>query len=300
MKKNTIKSDYNSWKVAMLFLSPFLVIYGIFKLYPILSGIVMSLSTGRFGVEQNFIGLENYKDIFSDPYFYEALGNTLLFVVISTPIIVIIGLCFALIANSSYRGSKTMKIAAFLPYILSISVITSIWVYIFKPYIGFLNNYLIEYGIVNEQIFWFDSPTLAWVTIIIATLWWTVGFNTILFIAGLQDIPETLYEASSIDGASKIEQFLHITLPSLKDVTKMIVLLQVIFSFKLFGQPYLMTGGGPGTSTRPLVQYIYEKGFNQWDAGYASAMSYILLIIMVIVAVLYNKFVYKSKGDVVE
>jgi multiple sugar transport system permease protein len=89
-------------------------------------------------------------------------------------------------------------------------------------------------------------------------------------------------------------------LPSLKDVTKMIVLLQVIFSFKLFGQPYLMTGGGPGTSTRPLVQYIYEKGFNQWDAGYASAMSYILLMIMVVVAVLYNKFVYKSKGDVVE
>ncbi|WP_212505700.1 carbohydrate ABC transporter permease [Anaerotalea alkaliphila] len=256
----------------------------------------MSLRGGRLGRPQEFVGLANYAALFKDSYFYEAFGNTFLFVFVSTPIIVLLGLVFALVSNSKHRGAKVVKIAAFLPYILSISVITSIWVYTFKPYIGFLNSYLIRLGVVGDQVLWFDRAPLAWATIIIATTWWTVGFNTILFIAGLQEIPDELYEASSIDGATKWQQLKYITLPSLKGVTVMIVLLQIIASFKIFGQPFLMTGGGPGTSTRPLVQYIYEKGFKDWNAGYASAMSYMLLLVIIVVAFVYNKVTSNDGG----
>ena len=295
VKENRIKSSYNSGGVAFIFLFPFMLLYGVFTIYPLISGFIMSLHSGRFGMEQKFVGFENYLHMFKDPYFYQALKNTLIFVAISTPLIVVLGLAFGLLSNSKIRGATFIKIATFLPYVLSISVITSIWVYIFKPHLGLINNVLMNLGIIKQQILWFDKTPLAFTTIIVATLWWTVGFNTILFLAGLQEIPSTLYEASSIDGAGKIKQFFYITLPSLKGVITMITLLQIISSFKIFGQPWLMTGGGPGTTTRPIVQYIYEIGFSNWDVGYASSMSYMLLLIMVLVAITYNYFFVNQK-----
>ncbi|MEG0942209.1 MAG: sugar ABC transporter permease [Angelakisella sp.] len=290
-----IKSAYTSWKVAAIFLLPFMAFYSLFTLYPLLKGVVMSLYKGRFGTPQTFCGLSNYILMFQDKYFWGALGNTLWFVVVSTPIVVAFGLIFALVANSGHRFSGLVKVAAFLPYVLSISVISKVWVYIFKPYTGLLNNVMISLHLTDKQTMWFDTPFLAWTTIIVATLWWTVGFNTILFLSGLQEIPTSLYEASALDGAGKWQQFTHITVPSLKGVTIMIVLLQIISSFKLFGQPWLMTGGGPGRATRPLVQYIYQTGFNNWDSGYASAMSYALLVIMILVSFLYNKIFYRRE-----
>lgn len=289
MKGNRIKSSYTSGKTATLFLLPFLLFYGGFTLYPLAKGLVMSLQTGRFGGMQRFVGLDNYIYMLGDHYFWGALGNTLLFVVVSTPLVVVLGLALALVANTKLRGAGFVKIAAFLPYVLSISVIAKVWVYIFRPYTGLLNNALLSMGIIKEQIMWFDNPLYAWTVIIVATVWWTVGFNTILFLSALQEIPTQYYEASALDGAGRLQQFLHITLPSIREVTVMVVLLQMISSFKLFGQPWLMTGGGPGRSTRPLVQYIYQTGFNNWDSGYASAMSYALLLIMVVAAFLYNR-----------
>jgi len=286
---NRIKSSYNSWKAAFVFLFPFMLLYSFFTIYPLFNGFIMSFHTGRFGIGEEFVGLTNYIKMFSDKHFYGALLNTLFFVAISTPLIVVFGLLFAVISNSRFKGANFVKIATFLPYVLSISVITSVWVYIFKPYIGLLNNVLMNIGLISEQIMWFDNSLFAWTTITVATLWWTIGFNMIILIAGLQDIPHSLYEASSIDGANRLQQFLFITLPSLSGVLKMVILLQVIASFKLFGQPWLMTGGGPGNSTTPMVQYIYETGFRDWNSGYASTLSYTLLFIMVIVAMIYNR-----------
>lgn len=290
-----IKSSYTSWKTALLFLFPFMICYCTFTIFPLIKGFIMSLQTGRFGSEQKFVGLSNYVYMMKDEYFWEALFNTLLFVAISTPLVVVLGFIFALMANFNIRGAKFIKIAVFLPYVLSISVVTKVWVYIFKPYTGLLNNILISMNIIDGEIMWFDTSRNAWMTILIATLWWTVGFNTILFLSGLQEVSEDLYEASSIDGANKVQQLIYITLPSVKKIVIMVVLLQIIASFKLFGQPWLMTGGGPGNSTRPLVQYIYQVGFNNWDSGYASAMSYILLMIMLIITLGYNKLFNKEE-----
>lgn len=286
MKKWIGKNDNLA---AYLFLAPFLIIYALFMVYPIIRGLFISFHKYQIGVEPQFTGLENYRVMIKDAYFWEALGNTLYFVVISTPVLIIVGLLIALLVNSKLKGITFIRASFFLPFILSISVMASVWVFIFQPYTGLMTSILHSFG-VEQEIFWLNDETLAWVAILVATVWWTVGFNMVLFLAGLQEIPQEQYEAAEIDGAGPIRIFFSITLPSLKSVILLIVILQTINSFKLFGQPYLMTGGGPGTATRPLVQYIYEKGFIEQQMGVASSMSYVLFFITIIFAFLQFKF----------
>ncbi|WP_173915980.1 carbohydrate ABC transporter permease [Halobacillus sp. Marseille-Q1614] len=289
-RKETIKSNLTAW----LFLFPFMLLYAWFMLYPIIQGFFISLTSGSFGAPRVFSGVDNYMRLLRDNDFWQSLWNTIYFVLISTPTIVIFGLILALIVNAKLKGTTFLRSAFFMPYMLSISVMASIWVFILQPYTGFLNAILQQLG-VSQEIFWLGNEHLAWISILVATLWWTLGFNMVLFLAGLQDISEEMYEAADIDGASSWAKFFHITLPSLKGVITLVVILQSVASFKLFGQPWLMTGGGPGDATRPLVQYIYELGFIQWDPGYASAVSYVLFGVMAIFAALQYKLLVKKE-----
>ncbi len=275
--------------LAWLFLLPYLGFYSWFMLYPIFKGFIISLNKWSIGATPEFVGLRNYAVMLRDHYFWEALGHTVLFVFLSTPSLVVVGLAFALIANAGLKGTTFLRSAFFLPYILSISVISSIWVFVLRPYTGLMNAILHRLGVVQE-IFWLSDTRLAWISILIATVWWTVGFNMVLFLAGLQEVPDDLYEAASIDGANRWHSFRYITLPSLRGVIALIMVLQSIASFKLFGQPWLMTQGGPGTATRTLVQYIYETGFRGNNMGQASAMSYVLFLVMIVFAVFQFKF----------
>jgi multiple sugar transport system permease protein len=274
---------------AYLFLAPFLIVYSLFMLYPIIKGFIISLHDWTLGMDSTFVGFQNYITMFKDSYFWEALGNTILFVLISTPALIFVGLGIALLVNAGLKGTTFLRSVFFLPYVLSISVIASIWVFILQPYTGLLNTFLHEMGFAKE-IFWLGDENLAWVSILLATIWWTVGFNMVLFLAGLQEIPDEYYEAAKMDGANSWKQFISITLPSLKGVMLLTVVLQTINSFKLFGQPYLMTNGGPGTETRALVQYIYEKGFIEQQMGVASSMSYVLFAITIVFAFIQFKF----------
>lgn len=274
---------------AYLFLAPFLIVYSLFMLYPIIKGFIISLHDWTLGMDSTFVGFQNYITMFKDSYFWEALGNTILFVLISTPALIFVGLGIALLVNAGLKGTTFLRSVFFLPYVLSISVIASIWVFILQPYTGLLNTFLHKMGITKE-IFWLGDENLAWVSILLATIWWTVGFNMVLFLAGLQEIPDEYYEAAKMDGANSWKQFISITLPSLKGVMLLTVVLQTINSFKLFGQPYLMTNGGPGTETRALVQYIYEKGFIEQQMGVASSMSYVLFAITIVFAFIQFKF----------
>lgn len=287
--KRLLKLNLFAW----VFLAPYLLFYSIFMLYPIVKGFIVSLYEWTIGNERTFVGLGNYKAMFQDSFFWESLGNTLYFVVISTPTLVVVGILLALLVNAKLIGTGFLRSAFFLPHILSISVISSIWVFVLQPYTGLLNSVLKSIG-VGTEVFWLSSPNLAWFSILLATIWWTVGFNMILFLAGLQEIPDDLYEAARIDGASSWHCFRYITLPSLKGVILLVVVLQSIASFKLFGQSYLMTNGGPGTATRTLVQYIYEKGFRANEMGLASAMSYVLFLVMILFALVQFKFLSKK------
>ncbi|HZG78707.1 MAG TPA: sugar ABC transporter permease [Paenibacillus sp.] len=279
--------------IAALFLLPYLFFYLWFMVYPIYKGFVISLHEWAIGVEPEFVGFANYADMLKDRHFWEALWHTVYFVILSTPSLVVVGLALALIVNAKLKGTTFLRSGFFLPHILSISVISSIWVFILQPYTGLMNSILHKLGVV-EEIFWLSDANLAWISILIATVWWTVGFNMVLFLAGLQEIPDDWYEAARIDGANARDCFWHITLPSLRGVVLLIVVLQSIASFKLFGQPWLMTQGGPGTATRPLVQYIYETGFRANEMGLAAAMSYVLFLVMILFAVIQFKFLSKK------
>ena len=290
---NSKKSNFFK---ALPFILPFITVYMIFLVFPIIRGFWMSLHRWTIVRKMDFVGLSNYIEMFTDSAFWSSFGNTILFVVISTPIIVIGGLILALICNQTIRGKLFLKISFFMPYVLSVAVISSIMVYLFQRHNGFINMLLNDTGLLSGRIAWLSHDALAWFVVVFATLWWTVGFNMILYLAALQDIPESYYEAAEVDGATSLQKFMYITLPQLKPITWVIVLLQIIFSYKVFAQIWLITGGGPGTATRPIIQYIYETSFRQNSLGYGAAMSFTIFIILIILSVIQIKLRKRSES----
>lgn len=220
----------------------------------------------------------------NDPRFWNAFRNTVIFTVVSTPIIAGLGLVFALLVNSSRRFSGFYRASLFVPYVLPVSVATLIWGYLLNPSRGLVARLTDILGV--ETIAWLSDPRFAMGAIIATTVWWTVGFNMILFGAGLQDIDPSLYEAASLDGAAKAQRFWHITVPGLQHATLLVVVTQVIASFQIFGQVNIMTGGGPGGATDVLVRYIYQTAFRDTELGYSSAMSLFLFVVMVLVSLI--------------
>lgn len=275
-KKNSVRETATAW----IFLFPFLLFYGGFLLFPILRGFYTSFFDSALGRKDVWVGIENYVTMFGDGAFWESIFNTVFFVVISTPAIVIVGFILAMFINAKLRGTTFLRTAFFAPYVLSMSVVTGLWIFVYQPYSGLISGFLTRLGM--EEIFWLDTKWLVWLAILITTVWWTVGFDMVLFLAGLQNIPDELYEAAQIDGASKRQALCHITIPMLRETTVLVVLLQMIASFKLFGQTYLMARGGPGTHTRTIVQYIYETGFTNKQMGLASAMSVAFFILVLL------------------
>lgn len=276
---------------AFLLLLPFTIFYITFTLWPVLQGIYVSMNKWSLMGRIRFVGASNYSKLIKDKFFWQSLGNTTLFVIISVPMLIILALILSMLANRSSKLKRFYRASYYLPNILSVSVISYITIYMASPYMGFLNGILHSLHILpsNVEPQWLSDPKLVWWTISWTTVWWTIGFNMLLYISALQDIPDELYEASRIDGASPARQLFSITLPLLKPTTYLVLLLQIIASFKVFGQIFLITRGGPGTMTRPIIQYIYETAFTNNNMGYASAISYALFIILIILSILQLK-----------
>jgi multiple sugar transport system permease protein len=268
---------------VLYFVLPFLVVYFIFQIFPLFQAIVASLyNWDLLTSSMSFTGLNNYSHMFTDPTFWSSLMNTVEFVIFSTPLLIGVGLLFALLLNGTGSSKVFFRTAFFSPYVFSVAITTLIWGFMFNPQKGLLGEFARIIG--TEPINWLTDPTYAMPAIIIATLWWTVGFNMVLFLAGLQDIDPSLYESSSLDGATWFQDLIYITLPSLKRTLELVTILQVIMSFQIFGQVYILTKGGPGGTTRVLIQYIYETGFRDHELGYASAMAFVLFLVMAVVS----------------
>jgi len=271
------------------FVIPFMAIYLIFQIYPLFQAVFASffnwdlLTSGK-----KFIGFKNYSKMFTDPIFWRSFLNTLQFVVYSTPLLIATGLLFAILFNGTGSRKGTFRTVFFAPYVFSVSVTTLIWGFMFNPQKGLLGAFSRILG--AEPIYWLTDPHFAMAAIIICTLWWTVGFNMVLFLAGLQDIDPSLYEASALEGAGAWQNFIHITLPGLRRTLELVTVLQIIASFQIFGQVYILTKGGPGGTTRVLIQYIYETGFRDYALGYASAMAFVLFVAMFLVSMLQLTF----------
>ena len=269
--------------IGYSFVLPFLLFYAVFLLWPIILGLVMSFYNWSLAITgtPKFIGLQNYQELFGDPDFWSSLGHTLYFTILSTPVLVIIALSLALLANRKLPVRWLFRLAFFAPVVLPVAVVTIIWGWLYQPDFGLINTVAKGLGMTPPD--WLNDPHVAMFSVVILTIWWTVGSNFLLYLAGLQQIPRELYEAASIDGANGLAQIRYITIPQLGRMTTLIVILQVIASLQVYAQIALLTGGGPNFSTRPIIQYILEGGFTNFRIGYGAAVSYVLFALMLIV-----------------
>lgn len=271
-----------------LFLAPYLLLFLMFVVGPAIFGIWMSLHDWDFQLPgKPFVGLQNYQDLF-DPLsataepFWHGMRATGIFTVASVPFLVAVPLGLAVLLNRKFPGRTFFRAVYFAPYVLGVAVIGLMFRYILDTTFGILNAFLGVFGI--SEIGWTTEQPWAFVALVAVTVWWTAGFNAIIYLAGLQDIPAEQYEAAELDGANTWQQFRHVTLPGLRPVTVFIVVITLLASANMFGQALLITQGGPGDTTRTALMVITETGFSQFRMGQAAAMSYLLAICLAIVA----------------
>jgi multiple sugar transport system permease protein len=269
---------------AVLFLAPFVVLYLLFIIGPAIYGVVISFfdtSLVRGGLG-SFAGFRNYGEALGSSDFWHSLWHTLWFTILTTPPLVVLSLLFAILAERVRRGRWFFRLAFFLPYVLPSAVVALIWIWLYTPVLGLLSTIVTKVGFSEPN--WLGDPNWAMLSLAITTVWWTLGFNFVLYLAGLQEIPRDLYEASAMDGAGPWQQVWRITLPMLARTTTLVVVLQIIASLKVFDQMYIMTSGGPNFTTRSILEYIYDVGFTDLRTGYAAAASTLFFIVVLIVS----------------
>lgn len=275
---------------AYLFLAPFLVLFVTFIVVPGVFGLWMSLTNwSPFREVQDFVGLQNYIDLFTpgtvtSADFWKSMSVTGIFVLISVPFLVVVPLLVAMLLNQKIRAATTFRTIFFAPYVLGVAVIGVIWGYILDTQSGILNHLLSLIGLPSDIPWTVDVPWV-WVSLVGVTVWWTMGLNTIIFLAGLKGINADLYEAASIDGAGALRKFTNVTIPGLKPVMLFISTTTILASANMFGQSYLLTKGGPGTETRTVIMYIADQGLSQNNMAPAAAMSYVLFAALAIISV---------------
>lgn len=271
---------------AYVFLFPALAAIFVFFFLPVIAALVISFTDFdiyALGSMDNarFIGFKNYARIFEDPLFWTALKNTFYFVISAGPLSVVVSLFAAIILNAKIVKFKSIfRLTYFIPVVTTLIAVAIVWRFIYNPRAGLLNYFLEFFGV--NPIDWLGDSTFAMPAIIIMAVWKNFGYNMIIFIAGLQNIPEHLYEAAYLEGANEFQQFKHITLPMLAPTTIFISLITMIGFFQLFAEPYIMTQGGPLNSTLSIVQYMYQEGFRWWNMGYSAALAFVLFAIILI------------------
>lgn len=281
---------------GLWFVLPFLVLFAAFLVWPIFSGLWQSFfNSSLAGGEASFLGLDNWSEMFGDPAVWDSLWNTVVFTLMSTPPLVAVALVMALLANRSGWLGWILRFAYFAPFVLPVAVVTLIWVWMYQPGFGLVNGFLTAVGL--PEVGWLSDENVAMISVVITTTWWTAGFNFLLYLAALQGIPQQLYESAAVDGATPRQRLFRITLPMLRRTTGLIIVLQLVASLKVFDQIYLMVEGGPNFATRPIIQYIYETGFTSYRIGYASAISYMFFIVIVLIAVAQFRLFSGSKED---
>jgi multiple sugar transport system permease protein len=274
------------WNVGYLFVAPAVLILSLFFFLPILASFLLSVTDFDIYAlaspsNARFNGFENYRHLLTTPVFWQALGNTLLFVAIGGPLTVIVSLASAIVVNSKLARFKTLfRTIYFAPVVTTLVAVAVVWRYLYHTRYGTFNYLLGLLGV--GPIDWLGSPRWAMLAIIFLAVWKNFGYNMVIFIAGLQSIPEEMYEAARIDGAGNWRQFWHIKLPLLAPTFFFVGVTTMIGYFQLFAEPYVMTQGGPLKSTYSVVLYMYEEGFRWWNIGYASSVAFVLFLIILV------------------
>lgn len=297
-KKNHMTLKTKQSLTGWLFVSPALIGFSIFTFGSIIYSFYLSLTDYDLMTEPKFIGFANYIKAFTkDEYFYKYFGNTLYFVVFLVPIVLVISLLLALLINKKAgKLTKAYRIALFLPSITSTIAVSMVWLWIFNPDIGLINNFLTAIGFNNPPM-WLNSADSSKMALIIMRVWQMSGYYMIMFLAGLQTIPESLYESAEVDGATGIQRFFKITVPMLSNTTFVVIILLVIEAFNMFESIFIMTSGGPLGSTSTIMYYIYEEGFRNYNMGYASAIAWIFFAVIMVITLIQYRFRNEQGGE---
>ncbi|MEV1331529.1 sugar ABC transporter permease [Micromonospora costi] len=284
-----------------LFLAPYLVLFTVFGALPIVLGVWLSLHQWDFQLPNRpFVGLDNYKELFSSDSavygdWWQSVRATAIFTVLSVPLLVVVPLGLAVLLNRSFPGRTFFRAVYFAPYVLGVAVIGLLWRFLLDANLGLVNRLLGVVGLPADTPWVTDVPW-AWISLVGVTVWWTSGFNAVIYLAGLQDIPQELYEAAKVDGATAWERFRHVTLPGLRPVLLFVMTTTILASANVFGQSFLITQGAPGTETRTVVWFIVEEGLRDNDAGRAAAMSIVFALMLAVVS-LANFRLFRYRED---
>lgn len=267
-----------------LFLTPYVLLFTIFIVFPLFFGLGISFYDWEMLSNRppRFVGVSNYAEALTSHYFWKALWATFKFVLMAAPATVVLALTFALGCDFiRSRRQQVVRVMFFLPCIVSVAVAGLLWRWFFNTEFGLFNSLLAP---LDLRVQWLIRPNLAMISIVLMTLWWTVGGPLIILLAGLQAIPRHYYEAAALDGAKPWQRLRHITIPLLRPILLFVLIMNIIGAFQIFGQTFIITRGGPELATRVIVQYIYETAFNNYRMGYASAMSWLLFVVIAVFA----------------
>jgi multiple sugar transport system permease protein len=301
MEKESFLQKLNKQKVSYLFIALPAILFFVFQLVPVFISFFLSFTSYNVVHSPKFVGLANYKNIlFNDPLFWKAVGNTVLYVIGVVPIGVCVSLLLAVAIDQKIKFKNLFKSVFFLPTVTAIVAVSVIWKWLYagEKY-GLFNYFIMKLGF--HPIDWLASPTWTLPSIMIMSIWAGLGYNMILFLAGLQTIPYVMYEAAEIDGAGFWKKFFNVTLPLLKPTIVFVTMMSFIFSFQVFEQVYIMTGGQGGiggvlNSALTIVAYLYDKGFQKFEMGYASALAYIIFLLIFLLTMI-NKQFMRSRVD---
>nr|WP_245976680.1 sugar ABC transporter permease [Oceanobacillus arenosus] len=295
MKSKNEKYKFRPKKglIGWVFVLLSVILICLFYFYPMLQALLLSFQSGA-GVNLEFVGIENYTRLFSDPTFLAALFNTVIYFLIQVPVMIIIALMFSVMLNNKklkFRG--LFRTAIFLPAVTSLVAYSVIFKYLFSNN-GIINTILTNLSLISEPILWMSDPFWAKIVIILAITWRWVGYNMIFYLSALQNVDESIYEAARMDGASAFQQFFKITIPMLKPIILFTSITSTIGTLQLFDEPMNITGGGPGNATLTISQYIYNLSFEYTpDFGYASAVSFAIVVMIVFFSIIQ----FKLAGD---
>lgn len=286
-RSSTWRKFWADTALAYLFLLPTLLVIGTFSIYPLIKAGILSLyDVGMIPTDPRFVGLGNYKELFSHRLFWQAVRNTLIFVAGTVPAEIIVALGIAMLLNLPLRFRAFYRLAFFLPYVTTVVAISMVWLWIYHDQWGLLNHILGWFGLPPQK--WLLDPRWTMLTIIIISIWKTVGYNTVIFLAGLQNVDKELWGAARVDGANDWQVFRHVTWPLISPTTFFVSITAIIGAFKVFTEIFILYGGKPGPMrvATTIVFYIYEAAWSDYRAGYASAAGYALFFMVLVVTII--------------
>jgi multiple sugar transport system permease protein len=292
--RETVRLMRKNW-TAYLFLAPGLLHFLIFTLFAVAFAFYISFHKWNIiQPDKPFVGLDNYVRLFQDPRFLRAVTNTLTFM-IGVPLNLAAGLAVALLLNTKVRGQAIFRTMFYIPVVTPLVVSSIIWKWVYQGDYGLLNYYLLKFGLIEHKIVWLANPDLALPALIIMMIWGGTGGTMVIFLAGLQGIPEEMYDAAKVDGANALQRLLYITIPLLRPTTFFLLITGVIGTFQIFTEVYIMTNGGPLNRTTTIGYYLYTKAFRELDMGYATAMAFVLFAMIFVFTLVQWKY---TRGDV--